>query len=264
MNGYDTLRSRVFLADITSNIGELKTLLSVLEKDDEEIHKFRPVPPDETHRLKTLIMIILAKILYSDNKFDEASVLLKDAFEIYEYYDIKDDINYPNLLKLKGFIDEAIRTEADNRREIVKTFKSIRIQCKGDQNSMVCDGLTGRESNILQFLKEIQTMIDSSMKYYNGCEFEKAKLEINNAYHKIGLILSLTSLDDIPHDEFDFKALPLWNRSIAHTVGNVTLKFMKTFLMIESANNFQKINLMLQLKLASLRDEIGDENLFNW
>ena len=119
------MRSRVFLADITSNIGELKTLLSVLEKDDEEIHKFRPVPPDETHRLKTLIMIILAKILYSDNKFDEASVLLKDAFEIYEYYDIKDDINYPNLLKLKGFIDEAIRTEADNRREIVKTFKSV-------------------------------------------------------------------------------------------------------------------------------------------
>lgn len=260
------MRSRVFLADITSNFGELKSLLSILEKDDEEIHKFRPVPPDETNRLKTVIMFILANKLYSEGKFDEASVLLKDAFEIYEYYDIKDDMNYPILLKLKGLIDKATCSEADNRRELVKALKSIHFQCKGegDQNAMVCDELTGRESNILHFLKEIQTMIDSSMKYYNSCEFEKAKLEINNVYHKIRLILGLISLDDITHDEFDFKALPLWNRSVAHTVGNVTLKLMKTFLMIESANNFKKINLMLQIKLASLRDEIGDENLFNW
>jgi hypothetical protein len=211
-------------------------------------------------------MFRLANKLYNEGKFDEASVLLKDAFEIYEYYDIKDDINYPNLLKLKDLIDKAICSEADYRRKLVKALKSIHFQCKGegDQNAMVCDELTGRESNILHFLKEIQTMIDSSIKYYNNCEFEKAKLEINNAYHKIRLILSLISLDDITHDEFDFKALPLRNRSVAHTVGNVTLKFMKTFLVIESANNFKKINLTLQIKLASLRDEIGDENLFNW
>ena len=261
------MRSKVFLADITSNIGELKNILAVLERDDEEIHKFRPVPPNETHRLKTLIIFLLAQKLYSERKFDEASVLLKDAFEIYEYYDIKDDINYPNLLKLKGFIDNAIFNESDSRRELVKSLKSIRFISKGvtNQKTMVSNKLTtGRESNILQYLKEIQTMIDSSMKYYNNCKFEKAKLEINNTYHKISLILSLTSLDDISDSEFDFKALPLWNRSVALTVGNITLKFMKTFLMIESANNFKKINIMLQLKLASLRDEIGDENLFNW
>jgi len=258
------LRSRVFLADITNNTDELTNLLSVLEKDDEEIHKFRPVPPNETHRLKTLIIIILAKNLYRERKFDEASILLKDAFEICEYYDIKDDINYPYLLKIKGFVDDAIRNEADSRRGLVEAFKSIRVHCTSDQKSMVCDEPTGRECNILQFLKEIQAMIDSSLKYYNNCEFEKAKLEINKAYHKIGLILSLTLLDDIPHEEFDFKALPLWNRSTATAVGNLTLRLMKTFLVIESTNNFKEINLMLQIKLASLRDEIGDENLFSW
>ena len=74
----------------------------------------------------------------------------------------------------------------------------------------------------------------------------------------------MTILDDIPHEEFDFKALPLWNRSTATAVGNLTLRLMKTFLVIESTNNFKEINLMLQIKLASLRDEIGDENLFSW
>lgn len=244
----------------------MKNLIRVLEKNDKEIHKFRQVPPDKTHRLKTLILIILARNLYNERKFDEAKVLLNDAFEIYKYYDLYDDVNYPNLLKIRNLVDNAIRSEEDNRLKLIKSLKITRINCKGqdDRNVFVSDEPTERESNILQYLKEIQSIMDESMKYYNSCEFEKAKLEINKAYNKIGLIFSWTSLDNIPEDEFDRKALPLWNRSIAITVGNLTLKFMKTFLMIETTNNFKKINLMVLIGLASLRDEIGDESLFNW
>ena len=94
-----------------------------------------------------------------------------------------------------------------------------------------------------------------------GDEFEKAKLEINNAYHKLGLIFGMTSFEDIPDDDFDPKS---WSRSMAITVGNVTLKLLKTFVKIEETNKFKSLHLMMNIHLGILRDELGDQTLFNW
>ena len=263
LNAYDTLRSRVFLADITEDEGELKHLLSILDKNDEDIYKFRPVPPDETNRLKTLILTRIAFLFYKRGIFDEASLAIERSFAIKEQYAVKDDENYPALLEIRGLVHEALREEEDTRRSIDEFFKSIRIKVTthDGRHGYVTEEITGREENILRFLKVIQMMIDLSLEYYCNREFEKAKLEINNAYHKLGLIFGMTSFEDIPDDDFDPKS---WSRSMAITVGNVTLKLLKTFVKIEETNKFKSLHLMMNIHLGILRDELGDQTLFNW